>query len=86
MKEAAIETKLRALAAQWGAEAFIFAEHKQRGPVVLKVCVCVCGCVWGGGGRVPQWRFSARAGPAPLCFRRQQRARSCIFLLHPLSA
>lgn len=37
VKEEAIEAKLRGVAEQWGQEAFTFADHKQRGPVVLKV-------------------------------------------------
>lgn len=37
MKEAVLESKLRAVADQWALEAFTFAEHKQRGLVILKV-------------------------------------------------
>lgn len=37
VKEEQIEVKLAAVGAQWAAEAFTFAEHKQRGAVVLKV-------------------------------------------------
>lgn len=37
VKEEAIEVKLRAVAEQWAQEVFTFADHKQRGPVVLKV-------------------------------------------------
>lgn len=37
VKEEAVEAKLRGLAEQWALEAFTFADHKQRGPVVLKV-------------------------------------------------
>ncbi|KAI3432720.1 hypothetical protein D9Q98_004263 [Chlorella vulgaris] len=36
VKEEQIEVKLAAVGAQWAAEAFTFAEHKQRGAVVLK--------------------------------------------------
>ncbi|KAL4452763.1 hypothetical protein ABPG75_008425, partial [Micractinium tetrahymenae] len=36
VKEEAIETKLRGVAEQWAQEVFTFADHKQRGPVVLK--------------------------------------------------
>ena len=36
-KEEGIEVKLAGLVAQWGQEIFTFADHKQRGPVVLKV-------------------------------------------------
>lgn len=35
-KEEGVEKKLKAIAAQWEQETFTFAEHKQRGPVVLK--------------------------------------------------
>lgn len=37
VKEEAIETKLKAVAEQWAQEIFTFADHKSRGPVVLKV-------------------------------------------------
>lgn len=37
VKEEAIETKLNAVAEQWAQEIFTFADHKSRGPVVLKV-------------------------------------------------
>lgn len=37
VKEEAIEVKLRGVAEQWAQEVFTFADHKQRGPVVLKV-------------------------------------------------
>lgn len=37
VKEEAIEAKLKAVAEQWAQEIFTFAEHKGRGPVVLKV-------------------------------------------------
>lgn len=37
VKEEAIEVKLRAVAEQWAQEIFTFADHKARGPVVLKV-------------------------------------------------
>jgi dynein heavy chain len=36
VKEEAIETKLKAVAEQWAQEIFTFADHKSRGPVVLK--------------------------------------------------
>ncbi|PSC73956.1 flagellar outer dynein arm heavy chain gamma [Micractinium conductrix] len=36
VKEEAIEVKLRGVAEQWAQEVFTFADHKQRGPVVLK--------------------------------------------------
>jgi dynein heavy chain, axonemal len=37
VKEDALERKLKAVTEQWASELFTFAEHKQRGPVVLKV-------------------------------------------------
>lgn len=37
VKEEAIETKLKAVDEQWAQEIFTFADHKSRGPVVLKV-------------------------------------------------
>jgi hypothetical protein len=37
VKEEAIEAKLRAVGEQWGQEAFAFADHKQRGGLILKV-------------------------------------------------
>jgi hypothetical protein len=37
VKEEAIELKLRGVGEQWGQEAFSFADHKQRGAVILKV-------------------------------------------------
>jgi dynein heavy chain len=37
VKEDALERKLKAVTEQWASEVFTFAEHKQRGPVVLKV-------------------------------------------------
>ena len=39
VKEEQIEIKLRALGEQWGLEVFTFADHKQRGSVILKVCI-----------------------------------------------
>ena len=37
LKEEAIETKLAAIAVEWGEQTFTFQEYKSRGPVVLKV-------------------------------------------------
>lgn len=37
VKEEQIELKLKSVAEEWAAEVFTFAEHKSRGPVVLKV-------------------------------------------------
>lgn len=37
VKEDALERKLKAVTDQWASEVFTFAEHKQRGPVILKV-------------------------------------------------
>ena len=36
VKEDALERKLKAVTEQWASEVFTFAEHKQRGPVLLK--------------------------------------------------
>lgn len=36
VKEEVIEGKLKAVGEQWGQEIFTFADHKARGPVVLK--------------------------------------------------
>lgn len=47
-KEEAVEKKLKGVAVQWQAEGLTFAEHKQRGLVVLKVLywivIIVIGC------------------------------------------
>lgn len=40
-KEEAVEKKLKSVADQWAVESFTFADHKQRGPVILKVRRCV---------------------------------------------
>lgn len=37
VKEDALERKLKAVGEQWEGETFTFTEHKQRGPVILKV-------------------------------------------------
>ena len=37
VKEEVIQTKLGAIAGEWAAASFTFAEYKSRGPVVLKV-------------------------------------------------
>lgn len=40
-----VQVKLASVAQQWAQEVFTFAEHKQRGPVVLKVCAGLLFCV-----------------------------------------
>ena len=54
VKEEQIEIKLRALGEQWGLEVFTFADHKQRGSVILKVCRVMCNCSQGCSASSPE--------------------------------
>ena len=68
VKEEAIEVKLKAVSEQWAQEIFTFADHKNRGPVVLKV-----GWEPGAGGATRDWSVGgcllpcSRCAAAPLC-------------------
>ncbi len=50
VKEEAVEMKLKTVVEEWAAEVFIFADHKSRGPVILKVRWHSCNSAWVAAG------------------------------------
>ena len=73
VKEAAVEAKLAAIAAEWTAASLIFTKYKNRGDVVLKV-----GGEGGGGGgaalRTFFWQLTLPLNPPSLPAGRDCRA------------